>query len=222
MDLQQDFLTAIKAGEAQKVAELLDQEPGLVNAHTESGLPAVLLATYYGQPAIAELLAARGAQLDIFAAAAIGNLERVSALLDDDPGLANAFAGDGFQPLGLASFFGHLPVVELLLARGAEVNSASDNPQRVMPLHSAVAHRYLEIARQLVAAGADVNAVQADDFTPLHEAAQNGQREMAELLLEAGAQVNPRKADGKTPLGLALEYEQAQVAELLRMWGGEI
>lgn len=221
MELQQDFLTAIKAGETQKVTELLDQDPGLANAQTESGLPAVLLATYYGQPAIAELLAARGAQLDIFAASAIGNLERVSALLEDDPSLANAFADDGFQPLGLASFFGHLAVVELLLTKGAEVNSASDNPQRVMPLHSAVAHRHLEIARRLVAAGADVNAVQADDFTPLHEAAQNGQREMAELLLEAGAQVNPRKMDGKTPLGLALEYEQAQVAELLRMWGGE-
>ncbi|HLE51571.1 MAG TPA: ankyrin repeat domain-containing protein [Anaerolineales bacterium] len=221
MDLQQDFFTAVKAGDAQKVAELLDQDPALVNAKTESGLPAVLLATYYGHPAIAELIAGRGAQLDIFAASAIGDLERAAALLEDDPGLANAFAGDGFQPLGLAAFFGQLPLVELLLAKGAEVNSASDNAQGVMPLHSAVAHRHLEIARRLVAAGADVNAKQADDFTPLHEAAQNGQLEMAELLLEAGAQVNPRKADGKSPLGLALEYGHTQVADLLRMKGGE-
>ena len=221
MDLHQAFFTAIKAGEDQKVAELLDQDPDLVNAKTESGLSAVLLATYYGHPAIAGQLAGRGARLDIFEASAIGNLERAGALLEDQPGLANAFAGDGFQPLGLAAFFGHLPVVELLLAKGAEVNSASDNPQRVMPLHSGVAHRHLEIARRLVEAGADVNAVQADDFTPLHEAAQNGQLEMVELLLEAGAQVNPRKTDGKTPLGLALEYGHAEAADLLRMQGGE-
>src|SRR5207302_4805426 len=77
--------------------------------------------------------------LDVFEAAALGRTKRLRELLDKDPSLANAWAGDGFQPLGLASFFGHTDAVRVLVERGAEVNSASRNRMKVMPLHSAAA-----------------------------------------------------------------------------------
>ena len=94
---------------------------------------------YYGQPAVGNLLVARGATLDVFSAAAAGQLEKVQELVAAEPDLANAYAEDGFQPLGLAAFFGHADVVRFLLAHGSQVNSPSRNDQHVMPLHSAVA-----------------------------------------------------------------------------------
>ena len=98
----------------------------------------VLQAIYRGDRDEADRLAA-GTELDVFEASALGRSERVRELLDADPSLANAWADDGFQPLGLASFFGHAETAALLVERGAEVNSASRNQMQVMPLHSAAA-----------------------------------------------------------------------------------
>jgi uncharacterized protein len=150
----------------------------------------VLQAIYRGDREEAERLAA-GRELDVFEASALGRVERVRDLLDADPSLANAWGDDGFQPLGLASFFGHPDVARLLVEHGAEVNSASRNQMKVMPLHSAAAAqdpevRY-EIAKLLLDAGADPNARQQDEYTPLMAADQHGDVRLRELLLEHGA-----------------------------------
>jgi uncharacterized protein len=137
--------------------------------------------------------------------------------LRQQPELVSAYAPDGFQPLGLAAFFGHADVAELLVNRGAPVNSPSRNAMRVMPLHSAIANQRTKIVQLLLDHGADVNAAQADDFTPLHEAAQNGMLDVTQWLLDRGAQVNPRlKSNSQTPLALAIEHQHEAVAELLK------
>ena len=214
-----DFFAAIKAGDLTQVQRMLADDPSLVNAKDDNGLSAVLMAAYYQQPATAKLLAQRGAVLNVFEACAAGELPQVQALIVQQPALVNAYAADGFQPLGLAAFFGHTQVVEFLLEHGAEVNSASKNDMRVMPLHSAVATLRTGIIRLLLEHGADVNAAQAGDITPLHEAAQNGQGEVAQMLIERGANVNAKLTDGKTPLAIALEYKHDDVAGLLRKHG---
>lgn len=222
MDLSREFFDSIKSGKLSKVSELLEKDASLVNQKSEGCLSGVLVAMYYGQPEIADLLVSRGSQLDIFEASAVGRKERVEALIRVDPGLVNAFAKDGFQPLGLASFFGHTDIVESLLSHNAEVNSASKNPQRVMPLHSAVAGRHFEITQALLSKGADVNSRQAGGFTPLHGAAQNGDIAMVELLLTHKAEVNARDNKGKTPLTFALAKGHTSVSDLLKKRGGEI
>ena len=155
----------------------------------------LLQAIYRGDQAKAEELLASNPELDIFEAAAAGKTERLRELLDQDPSLANAWASDGFQPLGLSSFLGRTAAVRLLLERGAEPNSASQNEMKVMPLHSAAATgdpetRY-EIAKLLLEHGADPNARQQDDFTPLMAADQNGDERLRELLIEHGAETRP-------------------------------
>jgi uncharacterized protein len=151
----------------------------------------VLQAIYRGDRAEADRLA-EGRELDVFEAAALGRSERLRELLDADPALANAWAEDGFQPLGLASFFGHLEAARLLVESGAEINSASRNSFSVMPLHSAAASRdadvRYEISKLLLEAGADPNARQQDEFTPLMEAEQVGDERLRQLLLEHGAE----------------------------------
>jgi ankyrin repeat protein len=154
-------------------------------------LSEVLQALYRGDQASVDELLAGDPELDVFESAAVGRVDRLQALLDEDPALANAWAEDGFQPLGLASFFGHLEAARLLVERGAEVNSASRNDFKVMPLHSAVAEkdpetRY-EIAKLLLEHGADPNTRQQDDLTPLMAADQQGDARLRELLVEHGA-----------------------------------
>lgn len=218
-DRSQELYGSIKANDAAKAADLLSRDPALANAKLEEGLSAVLLAAYYGRREIVDLLLASGARLNIFEAAAVGKTDRVLEILDNQPNLVDEYAPDGFTPLGLASFFGHAEIVDLLLTRGANVNTASNNSQRVMPLHSAVASRHLAIAQALLDHNADVNAKQQDGFTPLHQAAHNGQLEMVELLLRHGASLDAAKDDGQTALALAEQYGHREVAEFLRRQG---
>jgi ankyrin repeat protein len=217
------MLEAVKAGDVAQVKALIEADPALVNAKDEAGNSAILLATYYGRRDVVNVLLAHDAELSLFEASAVGRLDRVQALVAEDPDLTselvNAYSHDGFTPLGLASFFGHRDVAEFLLAHGAEINAASKNKMRVMPLHSAVASRHFGIAEILLAHGADVNAAQQDGYTPLHEAAQNGQVEMAELLLAHGANIDARKDDGQTSLAVAMEHSHMGAADLLRRHG---
>ncbi len=221
MDQSQKFFQAIMDGDVEAVSASLESDPGLLNVRMPSGVPAVLFAMYYGQPRVVRTLLERGAAVDVFSAAAIGITGRLRSLLAEQPDLANAVAPDGFSPLGLASFFGQKDAVELLLEQGAEVNAASLNAQRVMPLHSAVAGQHVEIAKLLLEHGALVNAEQEGGFTPLHGACQNGQPEMVRLLLDFGADVHALSGEGHSPLYFARESGNAQVVELLEAAGAK-
>jgi uncharacterized protein len=216
MEKQDTFLEAVKAGDRDTVKQMLVEDRDLVNARDKEGRLAVVLAIYFQKPQVADLLIEWGAVLDIFAAAASGRQERVSELLEQDPEQISSFAEDGFQPLGLASFFGHIQVVELLLLKGVEVDTPSQNQQKVRPLHSAVAGRHEAIVRMLLENGADPNAVQTGGFTPLHSAAQNGDKDIARLLLDYGANASAITDDGQTPLDLASTKGHKDVAILLK------
>ncbi|WP_410971742.1 hypothetical protein, partial [Salmonella sp. SAL4437] len=81
----------------------------------------------YGRNEIAQMLIAHNAQLDLYDASAIGDNERAAGWLAMQPDLANTYSPDGFTPLGLASFFGHLEIVNTLLMYHANPNIASNN-----------------------------------------------------------------------------------------------
>jgi ankyrin repeat protein len=142
---------------------------------------------------VSELLAG-DPELNPFEAAALGRTDRLRYLLDGDPALANAFGDDGFQPLGLACFFGHVDAARVLLDRGADPNSLARNEHvQAGPLHSASASenkgedvRY-ELCVLLLDYGADPNLEQGGGFTALDAARQNGDERLERLLLERGA-----------------------------------
>jgi ankyrin repeat protein len=219
METKQEFLTAVKEGNEKKVRELLKANSGLAKVADEKGVSALLQAVYNGRNAIADLLIASGIQLNIFEASATGTTRRVRALLKSKRELANAFSPDGFTPLGLAAFFGHLDTVELLLNNGAKIDVPSRNFLKAVPLRSASVAGHFEIAKLLIARGADVNARGEGAETPLHEVAGVGRIEFAKLLLDHGADINARGEAGKTPLTIALENKKTEMADFLRARG---
>ena len=224
MPAEADFLDAVKQGDAARVRKMLDADAALGVARAESGESPLLLSIYYGKDDIRDLLLERGVPLDIFEASAAGVRARVEEWLKEDKSLVSAFSHDGFTPLHLAAFFGRMPAVQLLLAAGAPVNEVSQNPSALRPLHSAVAHRQpqvaLEIARALIAAGADVNTTQHGGWTALHAAALHGNLPLVRLLLDAGAGPAPKNDTGKTPADLAKTKNHKQVIALLHERGG--
>jgi uncharacterized protein len=81
----------------------------------------ILRARYADDLESLERLLAEDNELDVFEAAAVGRTERVRELLDGDPTLVGAWSADGFTPLHLAAYFGHVDSVRLLLEHGAKV-----------------------------------------------------------------------------------------------------
>ena len=200
----QTIFDAVEAGDAATIRELVAANAGVVRERNAEGATPVLHAQYLGRLDLVEELAAAARPLDIWEAAATGDAERVQELADADPSLVDAFAPDGFYPLALAAFFGHLDVVLLLLDRGADVSLVAQNDRlRVTALHAAAAGDHTEIARALLDAGVPVDVTQPGGFTALHSAAANGNVALVELLREHGADADAPLDDGRTPRDLA-------------------
>jgi len=154
----------------------------------------LLQALYQGdRERVDELLAAEPT-LDVFEAAAFGRTAQLHELLDEDPTRANAFGDDGFHPLGLACFFGHLEAARLLLNRGADVNALSKNEHvQTAAIHAAAAAqgtdeatRY-ELVKLALEHGAEPNLQQGGGSRAIDAARQNGDARVEQLLLEHGA-----------------------------------
>lgn len=216
MGTPSDVMEAVAAGDAERVAALVTEDPSLAMARGDDGVSALLLARYrFDRPTMDALLAA-DPDLDVFEAAALGRVDRLRERLVDEPASVTAFSPDGFTSLHLAAFFGKAEITRILLDAGARVDTYTSNGFANQPLHAAAAGRHIEVCRLLVAAGADVNATQHGGYTPLHEAAQHGDAELVELFLSAGADPTIAVEDGGTPADLAEAAGHVDVAQRLR------
>src|ERR1700738_3126870 len=199
VDNTKKLMEAIRAGNKAGLEALLKAEPGLLRFTAPNGSSVMLLAAYYGHPELAEVFVRHGAKPDVFEASALGDLDTARNLVGGDPALVNAFAPDGFYPLGLAAFFGHRAIVEFLLKNGADVKTSARNAQKVTALHGAVARRDVEIVKMLLKAGANANAKQERGFVPLHDAAASGNLALVQLLAQHRARMDAQADDGKAP-----------------------
>ncbi len=138
---------------------------------------------------ISDLLA-QEPELDVFEAAALGKSERLREILANEPESANAYGDDGFQPLPLACFYGHIDAARVLLEHDADPNTLSRNEHiRTNALHAAAASenkglevRY-ELCELLLERGADPSIPQGgSDFRAIDAARQNGDERLERLL----------------------------------------
>jgi uncharacterized protein len=178
------LIEAVKAGDAERVAELVARDPSLAAATDADGMTPVRHALYLNQRAALDAMLAADPPLDLLDLAATGQAEQLRAKV---AGRANERAQDGFTALHLACFFGGAETVRVLLEAGADPNPPQENALSVAPLHSAAAARDTEAVRLLLESGADPNARQQGGYTALDAARQHEDAEMERLLREHGA-----------------------------------
>ncbi|EWY89573.1 hypothetical protein FOYG_10393 [Fusarium oxysporum NRRL 32931] len=96
--------------------------------------------------------------------------------------------------LHVASVFGHLDIVELLIQEGADVNANANAGSISNALCSAIEAGHTDVISLLIKKGADVNARQwpSTYITPLEAASKSGCLDIVELLIQQGANVNAK------------------------------
>ena len=176
---------AIKASDLALVRRLIATAPGLASARSSTGESPVMTAVYRGHHQVVEALFESGAEVDVFNAAATGRVEDLSRLLKD-PAAVHAFAYDGWTPLHLASFFGHVGAGQVLLEAGADVNAVSNNSLTNTPLHAATAGKHTDVALLLLDHGARTDSLDAGNYTPLQIATQNQLETVVVRMIAAG------------------------------------
>jgi len=214
--VSEELLAAVREGDGARVRELLAADPSLADARDESGVSALMLSQYHGAHDATTAIREARAELDAFEAATLGDVERLHALLHDDPAILDARSPDDATALHFAAFFAQPQTARLLVDHGADVHAVSPTFGNVTPLHSAAAGGSPEIVHLLLEADADPNARQNGGFTALHAAAQNGDAAMARDLLDYGADVAAATEDGRTALTIAVEQGHEELAALLR------
>jgi cytohesin len=130
----------------------------------------------------------------------------------------NARDGQNRTPLHvLLEGFGTAALVRLLLKNGADVDARDgDGKTGATPLHVAALRGHEEAVRVLLAARADVKAVDAQGHTALYLACLNRQTRVAALLLERNADPNVAAAEsGLTALHQAVLADNPELVALL-------
>lgn len=150
----------------------------------------------------------------LLTAVAEGKISDVERLLDTGVDVNYRTPTIGDTALGYAASMNRLEIAELLLKRGADPNTATN--ENYSPLQAAAWHGYVDVARLLITAGANVNAAETRyGFTPLLAAARSGSIETVMLLLDAHADRDARTKDGRTVEQVALQYGHINVVKLL-------
>ena len=138
------------------------------------------VAVMAGNTEVAGLLRAKGARMDIYNAAELGDERLVSEILNPQPELINARDGNGRSLVEIAAVKHNSRLVQLLLTYRPTLDI----------FDAAVAGQLPLVEKFLDADSSNVNAQNGRGMTPLFFTALSGQKRVAELLLARGANVN--------------------------------
>jgi len=209
-----DIFAAIHESDLPAIRQLIAGNPQVARSRNANGVSALMQAVYENKPEVVDSLRCAVGELDLYEAAALGDVVRLHALLEPDATQVNSRSSDGFTPLHLACFFRHLEATQILLAAGADPNAVAAN--RIAVIHSAAASRDTAIVKLVLAGGADPNARQHGGYTALQSAAMHDHLEMAKVLVKAGGDASIRNDEGLTAADIAAKAGAKNVEEFLR------
>jgi len=139
-----------------------------------------------------------------------------------DVGAARSWLEQGMDPnmeadrigtgLMIASWEGNIPMMELFVSRGADVNRINRFGEQALQL--AAWRGNLEAARWLLDHGAAVKR-RGKEWSAIHYAAYAGHDDVVRLLLDRGADVNARAPNDATPLMMAAMAGSEDTAMML-------
>lgn len=173
-----------------------------------------------------------------------GDVVKVRAWLDEglDPDYEAAHIGTGLM---IAAWYGRIELMELFVARGADLRRSNrygeqalqlaawgghlaavnwllargaplDRPDNAWSaLHYAAFNGHESVARELIARGANVNARAPNLSTPLMMAAREGHEHLARTLLEAGADRSAQSDWGDSALTMAMRNQHLRLAKMI-------
>ncbi len=182
------LMLAARNRQLERVAALLQAGADADRANANGGTP-LMYAVLGGDPRIVRLLLDQGIDLNaqadngwsaVMIAVAKGYVDVLAMLLDEgaDPTLADVY---GWTPLMRAGFENRTAALRLLLADGrVDVNRRGDNG--ITALHLAATQGHVEIARLLMAHGADPQIKDNYDRTASQIAMQRKHTDLLEAL----------------------------------------
>jgi RNA polymerase sigma factor (sigma-70 family) len=159
--------TALHFARSAEAAGLLLESGANPNALCGWGTTPLERAAFCGASgiAVAEVLITAGAQCNACILACLGDLKRLSALLDTDPEETRSRHKVGAsivgEPVHAAANHGQIEIMQFLIDKGADINARADMGQT--PLHLATT---LEMVQLLAENGADTTARDDDHGTP--------------------------------------------------------
>ena len=151
-----------------------------------------------------------------------GDLEKTKSLLEEGSDF-NYRNQEGYSFLMLASQHGHLSIVELLLAKGANIHDKGAT-EGYSSLMLVCGKGHLDIVELLLAKGANIHDRSATNgFSSLMIASFYGVLSIVELLLSKGANIHDKATTkGYSSLMLASQQGHLKIVELLLSKGANI
>lgn len=195
-DPGQRLLQAAKAGDQPEVRRLL-AAGAPIEAFDGQRRTALLIAVDRGDMAMARALIEAGASINAQAAnldtpwllaGARGHAELIELMMTRAPDLSlrNRYGGNALIP---ACERAHVEAVKVLLRSGIDVDHVNNLGWtcllEIVILGDGGA-RHIEVAKLVLAAGANPNIADRDGVTPLAHARSRGQTEIANLLIAGG------------------------------------
>ena len=141
----------------------------------------------------------------------LGRLDKARAWLD--AGLSPDFEGKMIGTgLMIGAWEGNIPLMELFLSRGADINKVNALGEQAILL--AAWKGRIEAVRWLVERGAKINR-EGKQWAALHYSTFAGHEAIVSFLLERGADVNALSTNGSTPLMMAAREGRESIADRL-------
>lgn len=210
------LFAAAARDDTERVLALLPADVSASDLRNRDGTSLILRCLYSrAETTLAQLLALFP-ERPFHEAAALGDADRVGALIADNRDIVNLLSPDGWTALHLAAFFGHRRTVAVLLDGSADPHLFSRSFEVNIPLQAACAAGATDAALALVAATTLVDETGPSGTTALMSAAHNGMTDVVDALLAKGADTARTDTAGKAAQDYATEAGHQDLADRLR------